>query len=970
MESYDSLWQGVSADPVTIPDDASASSTEVADAWAAIAAPSSETPAPSAGPTAASSLFAEASADPKPKKRGRPKRSAPSSEAALPQALAASSAARPEVAARLADSSSSAAPALTGLSAPFALQMVSPQRRPCKRGRLSPPTELQQAIAAALAAFDAGGTTLDTTVQKLADHFLDPANFHVTSGVVLQAKFGLSAASLASRLQRLAATLWIQQIRERHLLEERLSQTLPPACLVCYIDASAYDETPMRLSLQDPAPTVVGHNPLMAESIATALAKELMPKSSKRQSLIAKLLQTRGSFGMVLKFAGRVVALMGASVGPLQSMQKTTASVLQHCLESNCAVSHHADSWQVKLRAVCCDKAGYNKKAEEQLAAERGARWQTCLLSCEIHALANTHVRVFEGLAPQHIKGMLRWALSLRLQTTWSVFKQALQTVVRSMPLRVFLGRPPPDVQAHQKELVSLLLGPGDRALPYLVKLLTAVNGDWRRTDTLEHYWNPRWGPTPSASDIKSMMTSALLTTVTGNKPHLWPRHRWTGFREAVADVCMLAAVHGLLHPVYQCFLSMMQKVPHTIAAGEAAGSTQHEGPEAAASGEPLLEEQTDPALGGDHHHVFGDEGTDYINPAVRNAKDRALAWEWVQLQPLGTLTMIALSLQPLERLQAQYFKHAGVEWELEQRARVAEALNGGAASRRLYRLQVAAELQLEREFLESLKAIWKSREKWSLLPTRNWTVRDRACAFRMLSMLGACIHKLLVLPHQTFPFQLFRLLHEPELGPTLAAQPDCCKDEWTRSLEARHKGLEGEELDAALRLQALLQPLDISSIETRHASIRRQVEVKSVHTWRASHVRVSTEWMLQNFRTSRRPLHGRRFPRAVRRKLSKARRSHPCRLWGLVDTSLRVTQPLALPKGLANFFAIAEHPCTFRARGRQGGRVIRRGLVQSSACTHHMSGWTIAEAAQKETCRRRLSSTRADPNSGFERTT
>ena len=147
------------------------------------------------------------------------------------------------------------------------------------------------------------------------------------------------------------------------------------------------------------------------------------------------------------------------------------------------------------------------------------------------------------------------------------------------MPLRVSVGTPPLDVQGRQKEFVSLLLGPSDRALPYLVKHLTAVNGDCRKTDILEHYWIPRWGPNSLCQQhqVHDEQCASLHTDWEQAPP---VTKAWmTGFHEVVADACMLAAVHGLLRPTYQCFVLVMQKVPQTIAVDEAPGSTEHEGP-------------------------------------------------------------------------------------------------------------------------------------------------------------------------------------------------------------------------------------------------------------------------------------------------------------------------------------------------------------------------------------------------------
>ena len=110
---------------------------------------------------------------------------------------------------------------------------------------------------------------------QLANYYLNPDTYHLSSGALLQQKFGRSAALLDSRLRRLAATLWLQQTRERELLESRFAATLPPEALLFYLDVSSYDETPMRIALADPQPVSSHDTGLQAPSLAMAFAHAL-----------------------------------------------------------------------------------------------------------------------------------------------------------------------------------------------------------------------------------------------------------------------------------------------------------------------------------------------------------------------------------------------------------------------------------------------------------------------------------------------------------------------------------------------------------------------------------------------------------------------------------------------------------------------------------------------------------------------
>ena len=106
---------------------------------------------------------------------------------------------------------------------------------------------------------------------------------------------------------------------------------------------------------------------------------------------------------------------------------------------------------------------------------------------------------------PADVRGMLHYALSMRFQSSWSLFKECLVSVVQAMPL-VIEREPPLSAQAHHNALLQLLFPVGETKLVFAVKLLTATNGEWRNTDSLEYYWHSRMLPVPPPEQIKAMM--------------------------------------------------------------------------------------------------------------------------------------------------------------------------------------------------------------------------------------------------------------------------------------------------------------------------------------------------------------------------------------------------------------------------------------------------------------------------------
>ena len=106
--------------------------------------------------------------------------------------------------------------------------------------------------------------------------------------------------ALASKLLRLAASLWLSQYHERYLLEERLCQALPPSALVCYINSGAYDETPMRLSMKER----LGRLPLGPQAASSsAAAPATLQATGRAEVTIVKVLQTQSTFAYILSSA-------------------------------------------------------------------------------------------------------------------------------------------------------------------------------------------------------------------------------------------------------------------------------------------------------------------------------------------------------------------------------------------------------------------------------------------------------------------------------------------------------------------------------------------------------------------------------------------------------------------------------------------------------------------------------------------
>lgn len=201
--------------------------------------------------------------------------------------------------------------------------------------------------------------------------------------------------------------------------------------------------------------------------------------------------------------------------------------------------------------------------------------------------------------------------------------------------------------------------------------------------------------------------------------------------------------------------------------------------------------------------------------------------------------------MEPLRQLLSGKFAVAGEEWERQQRKNTLDAASKGQCGFHVrdYRLAVAARGTDEAQCLEKIRTLLDQLVMWAVLPPTDRTVSLRGLVFRMLSRAGCSVQELLVAPHAQFPIKLFRLLHEPGLGPRFAETPDCMLDPWTLQMKRDYPTFSGEEFQVCLAFYGLLVWRDMSQVEARHATIRRSATLNSVQTHPVTLSDLSARW-------------------------------------------------------------------------------------------------------------------------------
>lgn len=707
----------------------------------------------------------------------------------------------------------------------------------------------------------------DQSLLAAGQRLLGDLPLEIASKKLRASSHGLSTRTYESFLPVLASATVLLDHKQRAQVEGALAQMRHSVALMFYVDAGAYDETPMKVAMRGEGLLPPGHHEGDASAPGSALTQAsggvpttladsvLLAGLSINKSGPQKLLQSRQECGMLLRVGGATVALVCPSICPLDVLERNTGTVLREALARGSAVSPAAVSFSQRMRAVCTDRGAPNFSAEKAITADRGPTWGHLHIECGVHKSSNAHERTF-ALVPENIRGMIHTALALRNGAAMNVFRTCMRDEIRSRFV-VKAGKATVEATEHKKFCLRLFCSHGAQLAAKRILLAAGPNGDWRQ-EGVEHYLPltaTEWDEEMLASKVASAVVAALCSA----QPSIYPRHRWTGADLAMDSLGLIESVHRLLSTTFLRFAaahehsSRSRKALGSAAAAAAAQPAACAGPgercEAVASdkqgaaAEPADAEASTAAAAGTDEAG----GAAEASWAELNSMYRRTGVAWVCTKPFGVLLAQRQVLEPLRQLMSRQFAVAAEEWEALQRHKTLEASRRGerSFSVRDYRLAIAAKGQDEAMCLEQLRILLHEEPMWRAMPAANRTLSFRALVTRMISRAGCAVLELHGASHSQFLVKLFRLLHEPELGPEFAQVPECMLDTWTLSVKRRFPTFTGEALLHELALTSLLVAKDISHIEARHATIRRLVTSASVQTHTAAAADVSAQWCL-----------------------------------------------------------------------------------------------------------------------------
>ena len=696
---------------------------------------------------------------------------------------------------------------------------------------------------------------------------------NLTSWEVLSVITGVPRQSLPQLFTRCAAVINHLSASRVWRMERMLASSFRRVDLIHHIEFVQYDETPL--------PTRLTGDPAGAQEIASyrrggQLALADGPANSGAICQIAatgalgvrqgqghqKIVQTRKHTAVVVRLGEQLATLAYEGPARLSVIESATADVLKRQQLSVSETTRIAAIFQGHTRAATTDAHPSNICVESSISRDRSAVGCGCPslhLLCEVHKTAGIYKKTFAPL-DSRITGVIRCALSMRTAGGMSVFRSCMREEIASR-IEVLDGHPPLAARVYKMCLLKVFASQGSCATTRRALLSLCPNGDWR-SNNIEFYL--RDSDTFSRADtgaIVKHVTNGLTVALAAATPHLYNRSKWTGADVAVDDLAVLEGVHRLLSTTIARFSARYvggARRDQLLQWGYRSRAYDREQLlelEAEARG-PHGEEQ--PAGGEQVEREAGREPTgDAMGTAelaALNAKNREAALRFLSDNPMAWLVVLRLLMEPLRQLLCMQFSRAGDAKAFAKKAAAAAAAMAGNEPDLTTRLGEVASGVDDRKFFEQVVLMMRGKALWQLLPPSVQNFEMRATVWKAASRMGCAFVKSMVTPHDGFPLKLFRLLREPDLAAEFGRK-QCLMDPWTLRLHQRFEGFTSAEFFQILYTVGRFMPVDISHVESLHATVRRLLFTRSVQTHAMGLPDLSAQWVCQQYRRSKKHL-------------------------------------------------------------------------------------------------------------------
>ncbi|CAK0829047.1 unnamed protein product, partial [Prorocentrum cordatum] len=450
------------------------------------------------------------------------------------------------------------------------------------------------------------------------------------------------------------------------------------------------------------------------------------------------------------------------------------------------------------------------------------------------------------------ISGQINFSLAVNLGTGMQTFGRCVVAYVKDK-LQIKRGEPPPDAVLYRKHLIRLCMARGSRLLAKRLCIQSLPNGDWRRRGVIEVYVPE--GIDYDRTRIADVVGRGIQSCVAGRRFKVYPRSRWTGADQAFDEFVMMEAIHGMVSAIWATWCSVAGSLgPHRGAHASLGADRPWHSVDRAPSTRPGDMQRDDTATGGGDAPGADGMADAYEAARMENEQRRRKATDWLRSRPLSRSIVIRQTMEPLRQLRQQHLAIGGKQWQRDHQQEAARSADADVSIDASYPIVVAASGELEKTSHYQFRKLFEESGLWDhLLQPGDMNVKTRNFAFRLCSAADCLVYEAMDILHNAFPIRMFKLLNGSSLGDVLS-MPPCCMDDWSKGFVGRH-GLDadGAQLSpramSELRAHAAVARMHIAAIETRHASIRRRLESKSVQTSPYAFTELSADFVLDHVR-------------------------------------------------------------------------------------------------------------------------
>ncbi|CAE7432435.1 unnamed protein product [Symbiodinium sp. CCMP2592] len=669
-------------------------------------------------------------------------------------------------------------------------------------------------------------------VETVTERLLFSYGTRPQTALVAEAeKLSISKDSLRNKLLEVASAVQLASTQAWNMWLHRMQQLEQEKIVKCLLSLTSrtYDETPLKVNVS-----------------------QAQGSASSGVGSIAKILQTRLKVGWLYEVTdpdhqefGKMIFVHGWVPTQLQILERTTAKDISKAqLDILAEVSDGSivmPSGCFQVSVASADRYSANGAAERAITSKRVG--ETPLrLPCLVHMASGSSTWMLH-VVEEHVSAMVAAGLVIGQLSGYRALRKLLGDEICSMLVLCDGDAPGGDVQSYRVQVydtyLSLNLSGEDTISAWRQKravqraiLDRFICGNLQDTENVFFFTK---GVPMDRETAMHIVRRHIVPALLPGPIRVFPRHRWFGGELCIDGLGLLAAHHGLLQRV---LLKLTKDVVSAPPVSSWQTLLQASGWDGAVENLVAEYPQADEAENADAEEpVVAVEAAPQVS-AADMAAGASLDWatlnrsfkkklrSWAETADVHVLSLMRSAMTVIVTLLQRFLARAKSKWDLQQQRKMA------STGSRSYRL---TEIFLGRDILEALVSLQvRFRQEIAALPVQSRNMQNRVLAFKLFARAAGAIHWFLRRQHDKCPYLVFGLLDpvsRSDVAGRLEKLPLCMRDAFTHEFLQRYpKSARMTSKKALHQLHgiALLADVDISTIECRHAAVRRILMARS----------------------------------------------------------------------------------------------------------------------------------------------